>query len=90
MKNMNASRPSEHPPVKGKNDKTFRWDRILQIQNLFMAFKRVSPMVVTLSQQYNTGEKSTVMLYTYIYRHVGTPDKNKTKIFLVHNKIGLL
>ena len=38
---------------------------------------------------YNTGEKSTRMLYTYINRHAGTPDKNKTKIFLVHNKIGL-
>ena len=26
-------------------------------------------MVVTLDQQYNTGEKLTVMLYTYINRH---------------------
>ena len=40
-----------------------------------------------LKVPYNTGEKSTVraMLYTYIYRHVGTPDKTKTKTFLVHN-----
>ena len=32
-------------------------------------------MVVTLGQQYNTGEKPTVMLYTYyiISRHAGTP-----------------
>ena len=46
-----------------------RWDHRLQIQNLFfMAFKRgSSPMVVTLGQQYNTGEKPTVMLYTYIF-----------------------
>ena len=45
----NAPRPSEHPPVRGENVKTFRWDHRLQIQNLFMAFKRVrSPMVVTL------------------------------------------
>ena len=29
--------------------------------------------------QYNTGEKPTVMLYTYINRHAGTPDKYKTK-----------
>ena len=43
-------------------------------------------MVVTLGQQYNTGEKPTVMLYTYINRHAGTPDKDKTKMFLVHNK----
>ena len=38
--NLNASRPSEHPPVRGKNVKTFRWDHRLQIQNLFMAFER--------------------------------------------------
>ena len=25
-KNLNASRPSEHPPVRGGNIKTFRWD----------------------------------------------------------------
>ena len=25
-KKLNASRPSEHPPVRGKNVKTFRWD----------------------------------------------------------------
>ena len=41
-------------------------------------------MVVTLGQQYNTGEKPTVMLYTYIIinRHAGTKDKNKTKNIL--------
>ena len=39
--NQNAPRPSEHPPVRGGNVKTFRWDQRLQIQNLFMAFKRV-------------------------------------------------
>ena len=33
-------------------------------------------MVLTLGQQYNTGEKPTVMLYTYIIkRHAGTPEK---------------
>ena len=36
-KNLNASRPSEHPPVRGKNVKTFRWDHRLQKENLFMA-----------------------------------------------------
>ena len=29
------------PESGGKNVKTFRWDHRLQIQNLFMAFKRV-------------------------------------------------
>ena len=36
-------------------------------------------MVVTLGQQYNVGEKPTVILYTFINRHAGTSDKNKTK-----------
>ena len=35
MENLNDSRPSEHPPVRGKNVKTFGWDHRLQIQNLF-------------------------------------------------------
>ena len=46
-------------------------------------------MVVTLGQQYNTGEKPTVMLYTYINHHAETPDKNKIKLVLVLYKIGL-
>ena len=33
--------PSEHPPVRGKNVKTFGWDHRLQRENLFMAFNRV-------------------------------------------------
>ena len=33
-KNLNASRPSEYPPGRGKNVKTFRWDHRLQIQSL--------------------------------------------------------
>ena len=40
-KNLNAPRPFEHPPVREKNVETFRWDHRLQIQNLFMAYKRV-------------------------------------------------
>ena len=34
-------------------------------------------MVITLGQQYNVGEKSTVILYTNIIRHAGTPDKKQ-------------
>ena len=34
-------------------------------------------MVVTLGQHYNVGEKKpTVILYTYINRHAGTPDRH--------------
>ena len=29
--NLNASRPSEHPPVGEKNVKTFRWDHRLRL-----------------------------------------------------------
>ena len=29
QKNQNAARPSEHPPVRGENVKTFRWDHSL-------------------------------------------------------------
>ena len=32
-------------------------------------------MVVRLGQQYNIGEKTTVILYTYVNRHAGTPEK---------------
>ena len=35
-------------------------------------------MVITLGQQYNVGEKPTVILYTYTNRHAGTPTKGKT------------
>ena len=34
-------------------------------------------MVVILGQQYNIGEKPTVILYTYINRHAGTPEKQR-------------
>ena len=38
-------------------------------------------MLVTLGQQYNhVGEKPTVILYTYINRHAGTPDNNEKNI----------
>ena len=37
-------------------------------------------MEITLGQQYNVGEKLTVILDTYINRHAGTPEKTvKTK-----------
>ena len=36
-------------------------------------------MVVTFGQQYNVGEKPTVILYMYINRQAGTPNKTKTK-----------
>ena len=38
-----------------------------------------STMVKTLGHQYNVGEKPTVILYTYINRHAGTPNTTKQK-----------
>ena len=35
------------------------------------------PTVVTQGQQCNIGEKSTVILYTYINHHVGTPKQKE-------------
>ena len=35
----------------------------LQRQNLFISISTGSPMVVTLGQQYNTGEKPAVILF---------------------------
>ena len=32
-------------------------------------------MQITLGQQYNAGEKPAVILYIYINRHAGTPEK---------------
>ena len=55
---------SEHPTQGGKCQNSYRWDHRLQIQNIFMAFKRVP---VTLDQQYNVGEKPTVILYVCMY-----------------------
>ena len=67
LKKKMPYRPSEHPPVlKGENNvKTFiRWDdHRLQRQNLFMALKRIPDgTIVTLGQQYNVGEKPTLIL----------------------------
>ena len=43
-------------------------------------------MVVTLGQQYIVGERPTVILYTYINRHAGSPNTTKTK----HNVLSLV
>ena len=43
-------------------------------------------MVVTLGQQYDIGEKPTVILYSYINRHAGTPDKQRRQNSTSNNK----
>ena len=49
-----------------------------------MAFKRAPDgIIVSLGRQYNT---ATVILYAYINRNAGTPDKNQTKTLMYHNR----
>ena len=89
-KNQNAPRPSEHSPVRGKNlskrlggikgckYKTSSWHL-----NGF-------PYIGTIGQQYNIGEKPTVILYSYINRHAGAPEKQQRQnncCCVLHNKI---
>ena len=40
-------------------------------------------MEITLGQQYNVGEKPTVILYTYINRHAGTPEEDSILIMSI-------
>ena len=41
-------------------------------------------MQITLGQQYNVGEKPTVILYIYINRHAGTPEKQTRDNVVYH------
>ena len=40
------------------------------------------PNVTTSGQQYNIGEKPSVILYTYINHHAGTPNHNQEVLYL--------
>ena len=42
-----------------------------------------SPMIMTLGQQYNVGERPTVILCTYINCHTRPPDITKTKQYII-------
>ena len=78
-KNLNGSRPSEYPPVRGKHFKTFLvGSQAAKTDSLWDIVYTGSPMVVTLGQQYNVGKKPTVILDTHhINRHAGIPDKTE-------------
>ena len=86
-KNQNAPRPSEHPPVRG-GEMSKRLGGIKGCKYKTSSWHLNGfPMVVTLGQQYNIGEKPTVILYSYINRHAGTPDKQRRqKSTLSNNK----
>ena len=70
-KNLNASKPFE-----GELSKCLGGDiGCKDEKKLFMIINRGSPMVVTYGRQYHVEEKATVILYTLINRHAGTPEK---------------
>ena len=70
-KNQNApNRPSEHSPVSGEKMSK----RLGGIKGC--KYKTSLWHLNGLGQQYNVGEKPTVILYTYINRHAGTPEKH--------------
>ena len=53
----------------GCRDKTSSW------------YQTGSPIVITSGQQYNIGEKPSVILYTYINLHAGTPNVPSPTLF---------
>ena len=69
-KNQNAPRPSEHPPVMGgKMSK-----RLGGIKGC--KYKTSSWHLNGFPDGNNVGEKPIVILYIYINRHAGTPEKH--------------
>ena len=74
-KNQNAPRPSEHPPVRGKICQNVQVGSKAANTKPLHSIQTGSPREITLGQQYNVGEKPIVILYTYINRHAGTPEK---------------
>ena len=76
-KNLNASRPSEYPLVRGGNVKMFRWDHRLQINTKPLhGIQTSSPMVVTSGQQFNIGGKPTIMEISYNMMCIVSPRKD--------------
>ena len=80
-KNLNASRPSEHPPVRGKMSERLGGIIGCKYKTSLWRSSMLVTMIVTLGQRYNIGEKPTAMMCAYINRHGGKPDKTKQKPF---------
>ena len=70
-KNLNVSRPSEHPPVRGKKMSTFLGDRIIGCKDKNSSWHLIGfPDGSNIgSSQYNVGEKPTVMVYLVLYTY---------------------
>ena len=71
-------RPSEHPPVREGKCQNVQVRSKAANTKPFHGIKTDSPMEITLGRQYNVGEKPTVILYIYINRHAGTPEKQRS------------
>ena len=52
--------------------KTSSWHLVKRVPLLWCHI-----LIVTLGQQYKIGKKPTIILYTYINRHAGTPEKQR-------------
>ena len=64
-KNQNAPRPPEHPPVRGgEMSKRLGWIKGSKYKTSSWHLNGGSPIEITLGQQYNVGEKPTVILHT--------------------------
>ena len=71
-KNLNASEPSEHPPQVEECLKVQVGKLAVETKTLH-GIKRVPQCNYIGSTEYNIGEKPSVLLYTYINLHAGTP-----------------
>ena len=73
-KNLNASRPSEHPPARGKNVKTFGWDHGLQIQNLFAVDSHIQRIVLATEETTVTQQviHKTIKCHSRLWSQRGT------------------
>ena len=58
------------PRLGGKNVKTFRWDHRLQIQNLFMAFKRVPLWWYHMVNSIISGRSPPCLVWLCLEAHV--------------------
>ena len=73
MKNLNASKPSEHAPPGEKLSKGLGGNIGCRDKDFFMVSEGFPNNVTTSGQQNNIREKPSVILYTYINHHAGTP-----------------
>ena len=71
-KNLNASKPSEHPPQVEQCLEVYVGTLAVEA-NLFMVSKGFPNVTTSGRQSDNIGEKPSITLYTYINLHAGTP-----------------